>query len=160
MKVKNTPHKKLKVKKQTPERNHFHVSQQIKKIHHLIAENNYPSVKKLQDETGLSRRSVFRYLEYLRELGAPIEHNSVKKGYYFTDIHWQIPPLMLSEGDLLAFFIAEQALASDRKLAASTATQNIPLKISRVSTGTGFRQLSDTWHKCFFSVTAVCFRRA
>lgn len=91
-------------------RGHFHSYQKIQSIYRIIAEGNYPSVKQIIEKTEISRRSVFRYIEYLKELNAPLKYNRKRKGYYFTDLHWQLPTFTLTEGDLLAFFIAEQAL--------------------------------------------------
>ncbi len=91
-------------------RGHFHAHLKTVAVHRQIAENDYPSISQICEKTELSRRTVFRYLEYLRELGAPLDYDRKRKGYFFTDPHWQLPPFMLSEGDLLAFFIAEQAL--------------------------------------------------
>ena len=101
---------KSKIESSNPPRAHFHAYQKIVAVHHCIAENAYPSVAVIGGRVELSRRTVFRYLDYLRELDAPLEYDRRRKGYYFTDPHWQLPQLMLSEGDLLAFFIAEQSL--------------------------------------------------
>ena len=96
--------------KESVTRGHFHSHFKLSAIHRLIAEGNYPSANQIRDKTEISRRSVFRYLNDLKDCGAPLEYDAKRKGYYFTDPFWQLPPLMLSEGDLLAFFIAEQAL--------------------------------------------------
>ena len=85
-------------------RGHFHAYVKIVAVHQCVAENNFPSVADIGEKSELSRRTVFRYLEYLRELDAPLDYDRKKKGYYFTDPFWQLPPMKLSEGDLLAFF--------------------------------------------------------
>ena len=134
-------------------RAHFHAFQKIVAVHSCIAENTRPSVKKIEERVEISRRTVFRYLDYLRELGAPLEYDRKKKGYYFADPHWQLPPLMLSEGDLLAFFIAEQSLrltghspqarqlrASLSKLASFLPTQ-VSVNLATLGTNISFQSL-------------------
>lgn len=134
-------------------RGHFHAYQKITAIHRIISNGKYPSVKKIIDETEISRRSVFRYMEYLRELNAPLEYSRKHKGYYFTDAHWQLPSFTLTEGDLLAFFIAEQALRltghspqaqqlrkSLSKLAAFLPTQ-VSVNLSTLGTNISFQTL-------------------
>ena len=111
-------------------RGHFHAYVKIVAVHHSIGANNYPSARDIGEKAELSRRTVFRYLDYLRELGAPLDYDRKKKGYYFTDPHWQLPPLMLSEGDLLAFFIAEQAL---RKTGHSPQAQQLRASLSKLA---------------------------
>lgn len=78
----------------------------------LIAAGNYPNAACLAEKMEISLRTVKRYLDNLRECGAPLANDRKKGGYYFTDPFWHLPPMKLSEGDLLAFFIAEQALKS------------------------------------------------
>lgn len=111
-------------------RGHFHAYRKILAIHRLIAEGNYPSINEIKDKNEISRRSVFRYLDYLKECGAPLKHDPKRKGYFFTDTHWQLPPLMLSEGDLLAFFIAEQSL---RLTGHSPQAQQLRISLSKLA---------------------------
>lgn len=113
------------------ERGHFHAYKNIFEIQRIIAQNNYPSAKRIGEKTGMSRRQVFRYFEYLRDdFNAPLEYCPKRRGYYFTDPHWQIPPLKLSEGDLLAFFIAEQTL---RLAGHSPEAQQLRASLSRLA---------------------------
>lgn len=44
------------------------------------------------------------------ELNAPIDHDRKKKGFYYTHPTWEMPLFPLTEGELLAFFIATIAL--------------------------------------------------
>lgn len=91
-------------------RSHHNVYVNITKLHRLISGGSYPSAKKLAEELDVSRRTVMRYFDALREYDAPLEYDYTRRGYYFNDPYWQLPKLKMSEGDLLAFFIAEQSL--------------------------------------------------
>ena len=88
----------------------YHVYQKLNRLRELIAVGGYPSAARLADAMEISLRTVKRYLDNLRECGAPLENDRKKGGYYFSDSFWQLPAMKLSEGDLLAFFIAEQSL--------------------------------------------------
>ena len=83
----------------------------LNKIHQEIASGAFPSAQKLADICEVHIRTVKRDLDVLRyELNAPLKNDRRKKGYYFTDSAWTLPPYRITEGDLLAFFIAENAL--------------------------------------------------
>lgn len=90
----------------------YHVYHKLNLLRELIAQGDYPNVSRLAEQMEVSPRTVKRYLDYLREQNAPLGNDRKRGGYYFTDPFWQLPPMKLSEGDLLAFFIAEQALKS------------------------------------------------
>lgn len=63
---------------------------------------------------GVSRRTVARDIELLKEMGAPLEFDPVKNGYHYTDRSWQMPAITLSEGELLQLFLAERMAAQYR----------------------------------------------
>ncbi len=90
----------------------YHVYQKLHQLRELIAGDDCPNAARLAEKMEISLRTVKRYLDHLRECGAPLGNNRKRGGYFFTDPFWQLPAMRLSEGDLLAFFIAEQALKS------------------------------------------------
>lgn len=65
----------------------------------------------MAEEYETSSRTILRDVEYLKdELGAPIEYDALKRGFHYTDPTWFLPSLLLSERDLLALLIGQQAL--------------------------------------------------
>lgn len=88
----------------------YHVYQKLNRLRELIAADDYPNAERLAAQMEISLRTVKRYLDNLRECGAPLANDRKKGGYFFTDSFWQLPQMKLSEGDLLAFFIAGQSL--------------------------------------------------
>jgi predicted DNA-binding transcriptional regulator YafY len=56
----------------------------------------------------------------LNDFGAPLAFDPVKNGWYFTDPAWRLPPIALTEGDLIGFFAAERML---RRLGAASEVQ-------------------------------------
>lgn len=151
MKVK-TSLEKISKRTQMP-RALYHVYQKLNALRELIARNDYPNADRLAVEMEISRRTVMRYLDNLRECGAPLENNRQKGGYYFTDPFWQLSPMQLTEGDLLAFFIAEQALKNAGQKAhaaqlrkslsrlASFLPNTISINLTALAAGVSFQSL-------------------
>ena len=66
-----------------------------------IRNGGYPSVQAIQDEYEISRRTVMRDLEFLRDrYDAPLEYDRTRNGYYYTDPTFMIQNVLLTEGDL------------------------------------------------------------
>lgn len=76
-----------------------------------IRSGRYPSAPQMADKFELSTRTVKRRIEFMRyDLGAPIEYDASKKGYYYREDDWLLPPIKVSEGELFAVVLAERAL--------------------------------------------------
>lgn len=89
----------------------YQTLQRLQIIHAEIAANRFPNSAMLADLLEINLRTVKRDIAFLRDdLNAPLRYDAKKRGYYYLDLGWSLPPVSLSEGELLAFFIAEQAL--------------------------------------------------
>ena len=72
------------------------------KLEHLIKTLSYPNATDLRKKLEVSLRTIMRDLEFLRDqYNAPIEYDSLHKGYYFTDKTFFVKRGMLSEAELL-----------------------------------------------------------
>ena len=87
------------------------------KFHHLmlidqaIREGRYPSSQSIAPDLGLSDRTVRRNIEFMRDvLGAPIEYDPSRKGYFYSDKNWSLPSIRITEGELLGVALAQMAL--------------------------------------------------
>ena len=61
----------------------------------------YPGIQFLMEKHGVSRRTILRDIEFLRDrYQAPIECDRRRKGYYYTDPTFAIKNVLLTEGDL------------------------------------------------------------
>lgn len=61
----------------------------------------YPGIQYLMEKHGVSRRTILRDIEFLRDrYQAPIECDRIHKGYYYTDPTFAIKNVLLTEGDL------------------------------------------------------------
>ena len=84
--------------------------QQLERIFEIdrqIRAGAYPNAEKLAECLEVSRRVIFKDREFmLYRLGAPIEYDREKGGWYYTNEAWTLPNIMVSEGELLAFFLS------------------------------------------------------
>ncbi len=61
----------------------------------------YPSIQFLMDKHGVSRRTILRDIEFLRDrYQAPVECDRNRGGYYYSDSTFAIKNVLLTEGDL------------------------------------------------------------
>ncbi len=61
----------------------------------------YPSISYLMEKHGVSKRTILRDIEFLRDrYDAPVEADRTRKGYYYTDSTFAIKNVLLTEGDL------------------------------------------------------------
>ncbi len=76
-----------------------------------IRDCKYPNALTFATDYEVSQKTVQRDIEYLRDsLGAPLEYDRERKGYYYTHNHWFLPSLSLGESDLYALLFAYRAL--------------------------------------------------
>ena len=61
----------------------------------------YPGIQFLMEKHGVSRRTILRDIEFLRDrYQAPLECDRSRGGYYYTDPTFAIRNVLLTEGDL------------------------------------------------------------
>lgn len=92
-------------------RAHTRTIRRLQEIHKAVASGTYPSVGRLADVLEVNQRTIKRDIAFLRDsMCAPIRYSRERLGYYYTGKGWSLPLQRLSEGELLAFFVAENAL--------------------------------------------------
>ncbi len=98
----------------------------VSRIHKEIAAGVFPNIQKLAKLFEVTERTIKRDIAVLRdEFNAPLKFDRRKNGFFYSVEGWSLPLQRLSEGDLLSFFIAENAL----KLIGQS-TQALQLKTS------------------------------
>ena len=84
--------------------------QQLERIFEIdrqLSAGEYPNADRLARSLEVSRRVIFKDREFMvNRLGAPIEYDREKGGWYYADQAWILPNIMVSEGELLAFFLS------------------------------------------------------
>lgn len=72
-----------------------------------IRSKQYPSIQTFMEMFEVSERTIHADLAFLRDrLKAPLVYSRTNGGYYYSDLTWNLPTLMMSEGEILAFFLS------------------------------------------------------
>lgn len=76
-----------------------------------IRDGEYPNCLTFSADWEVSQKTIQRDIDYLRdELGAPIQYDRVRKGFYYANPNWFLPSLSMSEGELLTLCMGVKAL--------------------------------------------------
>jgi Predicted transcriptional regulator len=79
----------------------------ILQIDECIRDGTYPNAETLAKKFGMSRSTIVRDIDFLRDqYRAPLEYDRSKNGYYYTDRTFFIKSILLSEGELLTLSTA------------------------------------------------------
>ncbi|OVE76328.1 hypothetical protein BVX97_01465 [bacterium E08(2017)] len=77
----------------------------------MIREGGYPNCSSLAKKWEVSSKTIQRDIDYLKyQLDAPIEYDSTRHGYYYTESNYRMPAINISESDLFSVVIAKRAL--------------------------------------------------
>jgi len=127
----------------------------------LIAQKQYPSVFSLMERFGISKRSVFRYLEIINFID-PIEFDQGRNGYVFSHGD-RIKRLALNEKELLILLAAGEAVSHlggslgenfrslvGRMTAASTAKGTPPIMV-KIPEAVGSEHVKE-----YFTLLTTC----
>jgi predicted DNA-binding transcriptional regulator YafY len=81
----------------------------------LVRAGDYPNARTMASALEVHPRTVYRDLDFLRDSwGAPLEFSHQHNGYYYRDADFALPLLRLSEGELVALFLAERVMEQYR----------------------------------------------
>jgi predicted DNA-binding transcriptional regulator YafY len=81
--------------------------ERIMAIDRSIRDEEYPNAERMAEKLEVSRRVIFNDREFMiNRLGAPIEFDRQQGGWYYTDKTWVLPGMIVTEGELLAFFLS------------------------------------------------------
>jgi proteasome accessory factor B len=84
-------------------------------LHEELLRERYPNCRKLGEVLEVSGKTIQRDLEFMRDqLGLPIEYHPQRFGYFYAEPVKSFPTLQVSEGELLAVFVARKALEQYR----------------------------------------------
>jgi proteasome accessory factor B len=81
-------------------------------MHARLQSRRYPNCRKLADELEVSAKTVQRDIDFMRyRLGLPIEYDQLHFGFYYTEPVSSFPNVEISEGELVALYVGQKALA-------------------------------------------------
>ncbi|TYO97627.1 putative DNA-binding transcriptional regulator YafY [Geothermobacter ehrlichii] len=77
-----------------------------------VRAGRYPNATTLAEHFEISTKTAQRNIDYMRDqLAMPLEYDSRRKGYYYTDVDFSLPALQVSQNELLAILLAQNLLA-------------------------------------------------
>ena len=112
-------------------------------IDDAVRSGSFPTIEKLARKSEVTRRTIERDIEYLRDMyQAPIEYDHDKKGYYYSEPNFFIKSVILTEGELFSIALFDRLLEQYRNTPIESALRRIFEKIvksmpDRVTVDTG-----------------------
>src|SRR5262245_45748994 len=80
-------------------------------IDQALREGKWPNARSLGERLEVNPRTIRRDIEFIRDrLKAPITFNPRRHGFCYTETTYRLPLIHLTEGELVALFLAEQLL--------------------------------------------------
>ncbi len=81
------------------------------KIRQGMKSGHLANCQSMAAEYEVSYKSIQRDIDYMKnQMAAPIAYDAGRRGFFYTEENYALPALSMSESDLFAIFIAEQAL--------------------------------------------------
>jgi predicted DNA-binding transcriptional regulator YafY len=115
-----------------PQRVHLHAYERLSRLCAEIQRGHYPTKAQLAHVVERSPRTIQNDLHALvNDFDAPLDFDSVKNGWYFTEPAWRLPSIALTQGELIGFFAAERML---RRLGSSPEVQLARSALRRLAT--------------------------
>ncbi|HEY3932200.1 MAG TPA: WYL domain-containing protein [Verrucomicrobiae bacterium] len=85
------------------------------RIHQSLQSGKFPNASTLAREIEVATKTIYRDIEFMRDrLNLPIEFNSARNGYHYTEEVSAFPTMQITEGELFALVVAEKALQQYR----------------------------------------------
>ena len=86
--------------------------ERMMRFHNLIKEDAFPNCSRIAREFEVSLRTIMRDMDFMKcRLNLPIEFNSGRNGYYYTEPVDQFPQLSFTEPEVFAMLVAHKAIA-------------------------------------------------
>jgi predicted DNA-binding transcriptional regulator YafY len=84
-------------------------------MHQQLQAGRFPNCRKLADKLEVSTKTIQRDIEFMRDqLGLPIEYDQLHFGFIYTEPVTSFPSIEVSEGEVVALFVAQKALEQYR----------------------------------------------
>ncbi len=85
------------------------------RLHGLLQDGRYPNCSRLAAELEVSAKTVQRDIDFMRDqLELPIDYDAAERGFFYARPVVQFPSVQISEGELVALFVARRALEQYR----------------------------------------------
>jgi len=85
------------------------------RLHDRLKAGAFPNCRKLAGELEVSAKTIQRDIDFMRDrLGLPIEYDQLQFGFYYTEPVANFPNIEVSQGEIMALFVARKALEQYR----------------------------------------------
>ena len=89
--------------------------ERMMRLHQKLIAGDFPNCRKLADELEVSTKTIQRDIDFMRDrLGLPIEYDQLKFGFVYTEAVTSFPNIEVSQGEVIALFVAQKALEQYR----------------------------------------------
>jgi predicted DNA-binding transcriptional regulator YafY len=111
-------------------------------LHAQLQARKFPNCRKLAHELEVSEKTIQRDIEFMRyQLGLPIEYDQLHFGFVYTEPVMSFPNIQVSEGEIVALFVAQKALQQYRGT-----PFEVPLRAAFNKIGHGLRdRITFSW---------------
>jgi predicted DNA-binding transcriptional regulator YafY len=81
-------------------------------FHDQVKCGRFPNAGRLAEQFEITRKTAQRDITRLRDrLRAPMAYDACRKGYYYTDDHFELPYLPASQQEILCLLLARKVLS-------------------------------------------------
>lgn len=92
--------------------------ERMMEIDRQIRGGQFPNAERIAEKLEVSKRVIYKDKAHmLYQLGAPIAYDWERRGWYYTDPTWALPAILVTDGELMAFFlsveVAQRYLGTD-----------------------------------------------
>lgn len=101
------------------------------RLHEWLKAGTFPNCRKLAGELEVSSKTIQRDIDFMRDrLGLPIEYDQIQFGFYYTEAVVNFPNIEVTQGEIMALFVARKALEQYRGTSFEAALRTAFEKIS------------------------------
>ena len=102
-------------------------------LHELLKVGKFPNCSTFAEKWEVASKTIQRDIDFLRDqMGAPIEYDALKRGYYYTDPFFMLPSISMNEGELTALMIGTRALEQYRGTPVAAKLESVLEKLSEI----------------------------
>ncbi len=99
-------------------------------IHDRIKQGRYPNARELAEELEVTTRTIMRDIDYLRDqCRAPLEYDSRRRGFYYSEPTFSLPSLQITEGEVLAVVLSLSLLQAHGGTSLDKAVRSVADKL-------------------------------
>ena len=93
------------------------------RLHEKLKAGKFPNCRKLAEELEVSSKTIQRDIDFMRDrLNLPIEYDQLHFGFAYTEPVTSFPSIEVSEGEIVALFVAKKAMASPTPASGASCT--------------------------------------